>query len=179
MCDNPFIVHEFFCAREKGTRRSSEREQTRFNCCRRAQTAPRSRRGILRIVVTIMQQFDCNPQFGLRNYPRERAGQRLFFFKLGDLMREPRYFAPRRIAMHDAFLRRADQSRLGLGHRRGRTGAITGGDRLLDLADRGPHARAPGFIDDGSARGLAGGLLCGFRIRHTCWTQNIDRERRL
>jgi hypothetical protein len=26
---------------------------------------------------------------------------------------------------------------------------------------------------------LAGGLLCGFRIRHTCWTQNIDRERRL
>src|SRR6516225_8435919 len=75
MCDNPFIVHEFFCAREKGTRRSSEREQTRFNCCRRAQTAPRSRRGILRIVVTIMQQFDCNPQFGLRNYPRERAAR--------------------------------------------------------------------------------------------------------
>jgi hypothetical protein len=30
MCDNPFIVHEFFCARDKGTRRDGEREQIRI-----------------------------------------------------------------------------------------------------------------------------------------------------
>jgi hypothetical protein len=30
MCDNPFIVHEFFCAREWGTRRREEREQIRI-----------------------------------------------------------------------------------------------------------------------------------------------------
>jgi hypothetical protein len=30
MCDNPFIVHEFFCAQKRGTRRSAKREQTRI-----------------------------------------------------------------------------------------------------------------------------------------------------
>jgi hypothetical protein len=34
---------------------------------------------------------------------------------------------------------------------------IAGGNRLLDLADRRAHARTPRFIDNGSARGLAGG----------------------
>jgi len=30
MCDNPFIVHEYFCARDEGTRRRGKREQTRI-----------------------------------------------------------------------------------------------------------------------------------------------------
>jgi hypothetical protein len=30
MCDNPFIVHEFFCAQKRGTRRRVKREQTRI-----------------------------------------------------------------------------------------------------------------------------------------------------
>jgi hypothetical protein len=30
MCDNPFIVHEFFCAQKRGTRRCAKREQTRI-----------------------------------------------------------------------------------------------------------------------------------------------------
>jgi hypothetical protein len=91
-------------------------------------------------------------------------------------MREPRYFSARRIAMHDAFLRGANQSRFGFRHGCGCLAAIAGGNRLFDLTERGAHARTPGFIDDGSARGLAGGLLCGFRICHTCWTQELVTE---
>jgi len=34
---------------------------------------------------------------------------------------------------------------------------IASGNRLLDLADRRAHARTPRFIDNGSARGPAGG----------------------
>jgi hypothetical protein len=30
MCDNPFIVHEFFCAQKRGTRRRAKPEQTRI-----------------------------------------------------------------------------------------------------------------------------------------------------
>jgi hypothetical protein len=30
MCDNPFIVHEFFCAQKRGTRRCAKPEQTRI-----------------------------------------------------------------------------------------------------------------------------------------------------
>ena len=30
MCDNPFIVHEFFCAQKRGTRRYTKLEQTRI-----------------------------------------------------------------------------------------------------------------------------------------------------
>jgi hypothetical protein len=30
MCDNPFIVHEFFCAQKRGTRRRVKREQTKI-----------------------------------------------------------------------------------------------------------------------------------------------------
>jgi len=66
MCDNPFIVHEFFCAQKRGTRRSAKREQTRIIRRRGAQVASRSRSRIFRSCVTIMQQIDCNPQFGLR-----------------------------------------------------------------------------------------------------------------
>jgi hypothetical protein len=39
MCDNPFIVHEFFCARGKGTRRHRALEQTRIASAARANRA--------------------------------------------------------------------------------------------------------------------------------------------
>jgi hypothetical protein len=66
MCDNPFIVHEFFCAQKRGTRRCTKREQTRFIVVAARKPASRSRFGIFPSCVTIMQQIDCNPQFGLR-----------------------------------------------------------------------------------------------------------------
>jgi len=75
--------------------------------------------------------------------------------------------------MHDALLRRADQSRLGLRQGCACSAVIAGSNSLFDLANRGTHARAPRFVNDGSARGLARGFLGGFRICHTCWTQQI------
>jgi hypothetical protein len=182
MCDNPFIAHVFFCARGKGTRRHRVLEQTRI-----ARTDARKSRNhrtirLFRGVVTIMQQIDCNPQFGLSACREmvcpERAAE-LFLFQFGNLVREPRHFSACGITMHDAFLRRADQSWLGFSHGAERAATIARSDRLFDLADRGAHARAPGLIDDGPARGLTGGFLCGFCIRHTCWTQEIVKERRL
>jgi hypothetical protein len=64
MWDNPFIMHEFFCARRKGTRRRSAPEQTRITMREHAQIAPHTLDGIFQSAVTIMQQIDCNPQLG-------------------------------------------------------------------------------------------------------------------
>jgi hypothetical protein len=75
--------------------------------------------------------------------------------------------------MHDALLRRADQSRLGLRQGCRCAAVIAGSNGLFDLANRGTHARAPRFVNDGSAHGLPRGFLGGFRISHTCWTQRI------
>ena len=175
MCDNPFIVHQFFCAQKRGTRRCAKREQTRIVVVAARKSHLDRRLGIFRSHVTIMQQIDCNPQFGLQELSAPVRGN-LFLFEFRDLVREPRHFSARRIAMHDALLRRADQSRLGFCHRGGRSAAIASGNRLLDLTDRGAHARTPRFIDDGSACGLTGGFLCGFRIGHTCWTQEMVTE---
>jgi hypothetical protein len=175
MCDNPFIVHEFFCAQKRGTRRSAKREQTRIIRRRGAQVASRSRSRIFRSCVTIMQQIDCNPQFGLRELSAP-ARKNLFLLQFRNLVREPRHFSARRIAMDDALLCRANQSRLGFCHGCGRSAAIASGNRLLDLTDRRAHARTPRLIDDGSACGLAGGFLCRFRIRHTYWTQEMVKE---
>ena len=66
MWSNPFIVHEFFCARKWGTPLRVRSEQTRIASIAACNCPLRSRLGIFRGVVTIMQQFDCNPQFGLR-----------------------------------------------------------------------------------------------------------------
>ena len=122
-------------------------------------------RGCFRSRVTIMQQIDCNPQFGLRE-SISPLRVKLFLLEFRNLMREPRHFSARRIAMHDALLCRADQSRFGFRHGRSCEAAIAGGNCLLDFADRGAHARAPRFIDHRSARGLAGGFLGRFRIGH-------------
>ena len=78
MCNNPFIVHEFFCAQKRGTRRSAKREQTRIISRRGAQVASRSHYRIFRSCVTIMQQIDCNPQFGLREL--SAPAQKIYFF---------------------------------------------------------------------------------------------------
>jgi hypothetical protein len=50
MCDNPFIVHEFFCARGEGTRRDCEREQIRI--VRRSAYKSRDGRGMRFSVVS-------------------------------------------------------------------------------------------------------------------------------
>jgi hypothetical protein len=92
----------------------------------------------------------------------------LFLCEFRNLVREPRYFSACRIAMHDALLCRADQSRLGLRQGRGCSAVIAGRNRLFDLANRGAHARTLRFVDDSSARGLSGGFLGGFRIGHKC-----------
>ena len=99
--------------------------------------------------------------------------ENLFLVEFRNLVREPGHFSACRIAMHDALLCRANQSWLGFRQGCGRLAAIAGGNRLLDFADRRAHARTTGFIDDGSARGLAGSFLCGFRISHTYWTQEM------
>jgi hypothetical protein len=119
-----------------------------------------------------MQQIDCNPQFRLRELSAP-VRKDLFLFEFRNLVREPRHFSARRIAMHDALLRRANQSRFGFRHRRSCLAAIASSNRLLDLTQRGAHARTPRFIDNGSARALAGGFLCGFRVGHTCGTQEM------
>jgi len=172
MRSKPFIVHEFFCARKRGTPLRVRSEQIRIALITACNWPLRSRVGIFRSAVTIMQRFDCNPQFGLRKSAAAVRGN-LFLFEFRNLMRQPRHFSLRRIAMHDAFLRRANQSRFGIRHGCCRAAAVAGGNRFLDLADRRAHTRAPRFIDDCSARGLTGSLLCRFRIRHTCWTQEM------
>ena len=80
MWSNPFIVHEFFCAQKRGTRRCPKREQTRFIVVAARKSASRSHFGIFPSCVTIMQQIDCNPQFSFGNY---RAGaKKLISFRV-------------------------------------------------------------------------------------------------
>jgi len=126
-----------------------------------------------------MQQIDCNPQFRIAGFAAAPRAAALFLLKLRDLVREPRNFSLRGIAMHDAFLCSADQSRLRVSHRGESASAVTRGDRFLHLADCAAHARASRLIDNGSADGLTGSFLCGFRVRHTYRIQEIVRKRGL
>jgi hypothetical protein len=80
-----------------------------------------------------IHNLDCVPQRGI--VYRERATE-LFLFQFGDLVRESRHFSACRITMHDAFLRRADQSRLNFGHGAERAAVVTRDNRLFDLTDR-------------------------------------------
>jgi hypothetical protein len=120
-----------------------------------------------------MQQIDCNPQLGLR----ESAAPVLRKFTSFQVSQsaspaETLFGAPNCDARCLFAPRGSKPARLPPKRRwldRGR-------NRFLDLADRGAHARTPRLIDDGSARGLTGGLLCRFRIRHTCWTQELVIE---
>src|SRR5215472_13665604 len=82
MCDNPLIVHQFFCARKRGTRRCDGAEQTRISFIIACNSCQRSCRGCLRSYVTIMQQIDCNPQFGLRDIVCGGAKEIYFFSSL-------------------------------------------------------------------------------------------------
>ena len=94
-------------------------------------------------------------------------GEHLFLFELGDPMRKPRYFPLRGIAVNDALLGGADQSRFGFRHGGERSGAVTGGDGFLNFTRGRTHARAARFIDRGPTFGLAGGFLGGFGIGHS------------
>jgi len=80
--------------------------------------------------------------------------------------------------MHDPFLRGADQSRFGFRHGGDRPGAVARGDRFLDFARCRTHARTPRLIDDGPARSLSSGFLCGFRIGHNLPNTDIHEGER-
>src|SRR5688572_19089697 len=78
--------------------------------------------------------------------------------------------------MDDALLRGACD--LGLGGLEGfhRLAVVAGSDRFLDLAQVGAHARAARFVDFGTGRNLAGGLLSRAGIGHTIlWRPGLSR----
>lgn len=132
--------------------------------------------------MTVAQQIDGNPQFWIalcdasdsRVIGRGRS-KFLFFVELGDAMRETRDFALRCVAMHDIFLRCTNERRLGIGHGSKRRVAITGSNRLFHLANSGTDLRTARFVDDGTAHGLACGLLGRFGIGHR-WLSTILNE---
>ena len=68
--------------------------------------------------------------------------------------------------MEDALLGTAHQLGLGSLECRSGFGLVAGGNRLLDLADEGPHAADAVLVDLGAAGGDAGGLLRRFRVGH-------------
>ena len=84
---------------------------------------------------------------------------RLRLAEFGDPVSKPRNFAARRVAVHDIFLRRANDHRFGFGHRGERARSIAGGNRLLDLSYHAAQARAARPIDDSAPRALSCGLL--------------------
>jgi hypothetical protein len=98
---------------------------------------------------------------------RGLRAEHLFLFELGDPLRKPGHFPLRGIAVNDAFLGGADQSRFGFRHGGKRSGAITGSDSLLNFARGRTHARAARFIDRSPTFGLAGGFFGGFGIGHS------------
>ena len=129
MCSNPFIAHQFFCSIFQGSRRSERREQIENAASNARATTRASPSPILRIDVTIPQQIDGNPQFDPRAHREasRRVPKKLFFCELRDAMGEPRDFAARRVAVHDALLRGADERRLGFRHGGEGAGAIACG----------------------------------------------------
>jgi hypothetical protein len=91
-------------------------------------------------------------------------------------MGEPRDFAASSIAVHDIFLRRANDHRFGFGHGGEREGSIAGGDRLLDLSYRAAQARAACPIDHGTTRALPCSLFGGFCIGHALRWSLVKRR---
>lgn len=86
-------------------------------------------------------------------------GVALSFAECGDPVSEPRHLTAGGVAVHDIFLRRANDHRLGLRHRGEGGGPIAGADRLFNFAHCTSQARTPRFIDDGAADALARGFL--------------------
>jgi hypothetical protein len=179
MSDKPFIALNSFCSNFWGSHRDRTAEQTRV-AKKTARNAPKR---TLPASVTILQQIEDNPQFGLpvadSNFQfdaRDSSKKFLLFLKLGDAVREPRHFALRRIAVHDIFLRCTNECGLGIGHGRERLGAVAGGDRFFDLANGRTDAGPARFIDDGAAHGLAGGLFGRFGISHQSLSTIVNKR---
>src|SRR5215475_4421878 len=94
--------------------------------------------------------------------------------ELGDAVRQARYFAAGRVLMDDALLRRAHDLGFGVLERGKRAVAIAAGDRLFDLDDGGPQARAPRLVYFSATRDLARSLLGGFGIGHTVLSTGVS-----
>jgi hypothetical protein len=98
------------------------------------------------------------------------------FAKRGNAVRKPRHFPLRRVAMNDVPLRRTNDYRLGFRHRRLRSRAVAGSDRLFNLAHRVPQARTSRLIDNSAAHGLARGLFGRLRIGHDRYQVFVKRR---
>jgi hypothetical protein len=115
---------------------------------------------------TVWWQFAILTRAAVYDVGIERRLARFLLREFSDPMRKPRHFPARSVAVHDIFLRRTDDRRLGLGHCSGGARTIARGNRLLDLAHGGANARTARFVNGGSAHGLAGSLLGGLGISH-------------
>ena len=83
-----------------------------------------------------------------------------------DAMRQARDLPGRRVPMDDAVLGGADNHRLGGLQRLGGGFVIAGGNRFLDLADEGAHARTAGTVDRRAMLNFTDGLFGRRGIRH-------------
>jgi hypothetical protein len=94
------------------------------------------------------------------------GGETRLFAECGNPVRQPRHLSPGRVAVHDIFLRRTNDDRLGFSHGGERDRSIAGSDCFLDLTDHTAQTSAARPIDRRAAFSLASGLLCGLCISH-------------
>jgi hypothetical protein len=78
--------------------------------------------------------------------------------QLGDAVRQARNLPAGCVLMNDAFLGRSHDDGLAVCEGRLGLAAVTGGDGFLDLYHGSAETRAPGLIDEGAPRDLAGRL---------------------
>lgn len=99
--------------------------------------------------------------------------------ELGDAMSETRDFAAGGVLVNGAALRCTHDRRLRILDRDQSRGAVAGGDRFFDLADRIAKHGAARFVDLGLARDLAGSFTGGTGIGHVSligdWSLPADR----
>src|SRR5271170_3011925 len=140
----------------------------------------RVHRHTLPVDVTILQQINGNPQPSRGDALARRkistmavsadqssaflttaslAATGLRFTQLGDAVSEPRHLTPRRVAVHDVFLRCTNDDGFGFRHRGERTRSIARADRFFDFPNNAAQARAPRLVDDSAAHTLTCGLL--------------------
>src|SRR5215213_825470 len=136
-----------------------------FHECAAPQDASAWMSSLNRLCFSRHQPSRKTPVRGDRRQDTQNLRRRLLA-ELRDAMSEPRYLAVRCVAMDHALLRGAHDLRLG-GLERGESRPlIAGGDRLLDLAHRGTHARTARGIDFSPARDDARGFAGGRSVGH-------------
>src|SRR5262249_50200396 len=86
---------------------------------------------------------------------RSRSG---LLAELGDTMSQTRNLPASGVLVNDALLSRPHDDRLGGGERPLGAPAVAGRDGFLDLHHGGAQPRAPGLVDKGTPRDLAGRL---------------------